>query len=57
MKRTAAIVIVLVFALGGCSSGLEMKSQQDGSCIQKRTDRFLGIPYSASDYRVNCGSS
>jgi hypothetical protein len=54
--RRVAAEILLTLALGGCSSGLALHDQSDGSCIQTRTRRFLGIPYSSSDYRVNCGS-
>jgi hypothetical protein len=56
MRRLIAAAVLLL-CLGGCSSGLSQHRQADGSCIQTRSNRFLGIRYSTSDYRVNCASS
>lgn len=53
MKRAAAAA-VLALILSGCGTSIDVQNRGDGTCIQERHQRALGITYSSTQNLINC---
>lgn len=56
MLKKIVAAVVLVAALGACSSGVSNEEQTNGQCKQTREKNFIGITYSKKEFLVDCDS-